>query len=94
MSPLLAKTAARNQGNRLLTDGEESQLVTWLVQNNKEMNGKDRPDFEAEILDVLRGRRLALRQQKFRIGEQLSQKAKDALSDQKVSRSFFNGFEA
>ena len=71
MSPLLAKTAARNQGNRLLTDGEESQLVTWLVQNNKEMNGKDRPDFEAEILDVLRGRRLALRQQKFRIGEQL-----------------------
>ena len=94
MSPLLAKTAARNQGNRLLTDGEESQLVTWLVQNNKEMNGKDRPDFEAEILDVLRGRRLALRQQKFRIGEQLSQKAKDALSDQKVSRSFFTGFEA
>ena len=53
---------------RLLTDREEQQLATWLVDANKKARGKDRAAITTQVLVMLRSRRALRKASRYRCG--------------------------
>jgi hypothetical protein len=83
-----------NLGTKILTDGEGDELVTWLIERNLSLDGKDRHGIEKKILVILAARQKARLLCAYRQGVHLSGYARRILRDQTVPREFFARFDA
>jgi len=86
----IVKNGRENEARQVLTIDEEEQLITWMVQSNREHNGKTEPDVKAKVIEILMHRRhqlITMRKNNKAGGRnyiKLSSVAKNILKKQKV----------
>ena len=54
--PVKFDEATNNAGNCLLIDAEEAELCSWMIEQNKRLDGKDDDEVGTKVVAILKAR--------------------------------------